>query len=264
MELNSFPFLFVEPSGLGFALENQYAVLRTSWAKIDGALSQPAISGNMVFRSYDKYDEFLDFVYKKPIILCYMPFDKWYRLPCEITELGKTEYDHTHNDMLECPITFTGISPWHDLEIVNKVVDPSGVGKTYSYSYAYTYGNETSTADIRIENINVDSPTRLVILGSATNPSWTLRHGDAVVSTGKVNETILEGERLVIDANPLSQEIAVYTSNMEFLRDVYGKSDFSTKRFIVLPQGSSNLSITEDGGGEVEAYLEVSRYGYSF
>ena len=61
-----------------------------------------------------------------------------------------------------------------------------------------------------------------------------------------------------MNADPLHYEIAVYTNKNVFLRDVISKSDFSTKRFVVLPTGESVLTFSSESDVVLSAYLEVS------
>ena len=63
---------------------------------------------------------------------------------------------------------------------------------------------------------------------------------------------------LVVDSAPASLEIAEYTIDNGFVRNLYQVSDFATARFLIVPTGESTLAFAHEGGGEIEAFVEVS------
>ena len=79
-----------------------------------------------------------------------------------------------------------------------------------------------------------------------------------MISRGKVAAIISEGNKLVVDSAPASLEIAEYTIDNGFVRNLYQVSDFATARFLIVPTGESTLAFAHEGGGEIEAFVEVS------
>lgn len=63
---------------------------------------------------------------------------------------------------------------------------------------------------------------------------------------------------MVVDSAPASLEIAEYTIDNGFVRNLYQVSDFATARFLIVPIGESTLAFSHEGGGEIEAFVEVS------
>lgn len=251
---------FHAPSGLGYRRTLTTMPSDYSWLITDDVLDQKNPSGEMVFKTYAAYQRFVAFVSNDtPLYLMYRPIDRWYRCRCKVTRLEKGEMSSP--SLLITPITFACLDTWHELvEAAQSTPDASG-GKTYSYSYPYRY-SDTSIASAAINNGSLQSPCKLHIFGYAENPLWELLQGGETILRGRVYATIPDGHKLVVNASPTEMEIAEYTRDNAFVRDLYAQSDFSTARFIYAPPGASTLSVTSASGG-VEAVVEVERLAYS-
>ena len=82
---------------------------------------------------------------------------------------------------------------------------------------------------------------------------------DKLVAAGKCNVTVAAGNKLVINSDPPNMELALYSLTNTFLANEYQNSDFSTERFLQRPVGDSKLYFLHDGGGLVDAYVEVKK-----
>ena len=253
LDLNDKSHFFGAPDGLGYekaisAIESGYSYIET-----DCTLLQKQISGEMRFSGYDQYSEFSRFS-RGDLQLGYMPIDTWYFVKCKIGSLGKGEI--TANQLI-CPIVFICSTTWFE-QLAVKKTNLSAAGKAYPFSYKYTYRDSTS-GTVVVDDVSMDSPCRIEIMGQAINPVWALSVNGKVVARGKINATIPQGHKLVVDSSPLSFEISEYTVSNEFIRNLYQSSDFSTARFIVLQQGKNTISFSHDGTSELTAYVEVSK-----
>lgn len=76
------------------------------------------------------------------------------------------------------------------------------------------------------------------------------------VAIGKVNATIPEGNKIVIDTTTIPYSIKEYTANGALVRDLYNLSDFSTKRFMYLEFGNNRISIGDDSSNKVTTEAE--------
>lgn len=249
---------FNAPSGLGFSKTYTTMQSGTAWLITDEAPSQSTISGEMVFFSYAKYQEFVSFISKTPLYLMYAPQSTWYTIKCNVQTLSKGEFKNAY---LSASIVFICFGMWYEA-VTAAQAELTGEMKRYSYSYPYTYA-ETATGTVAIKNGSLNSPCRLHIMGACTNPTWALSKSGERVLTGKVTVTIPAGHKLVVDADPDTMEIAEYTTDGEFVRDLYQYSDFSTARFVYAPLGDSTLTFSHDGTGDIKAWVEVERLAYS-
>lgn len=202
---------------------------------------------------YKSYDEFVRFCTKTPLKLCYKPLDRWYYLDCEVRTLDKSEISCG----LICPIDFIPFGSWYESVIAYRTALDKDFGKRYPYRYNYTY-TETARGAAVIDNSgSMESYCRIHVLGPCVNPAWALEQDGKVKVRGRVMASIPEGHELIVDSSPKSMEIAEYTQDGEFIRNLYQASDFATGRFVAVPVGESKMSFSHEGAGMIEAYVEV-------
>lgn len=247
---------FHAPEGLGFEETTEAYRISDSYILADAFLSQKSPAGEMVFKGYPQYKEFVDFISDGDLTLAYKPLDTWYYLKCRVQSMDKTEIGA--GNVLVCPIVFIGFGTWYEALTVISGVIGGGNSKRYPYPYGYKYG----AGNVLVASINngaITSPCRINIEGYVENPKWILYQGNTKICEGVVNVTVPSNQKLVIDSNPDSMEIAVYTMSNEFVSDAYQDSDFTTQRFIYLPAGECNISFV----GIANANVEVKKLAYS-
>lgn len=248
---------FHDPSELGFDRTINTMRSGSSYLETDSYYEQKTPSGKISFDGYAPFDEFVSFLGSGDMLtFCYKPLNRWYKAHCKVTSLTKDELD-TYG-RLESSITFTFFTSWYESLIYSKRTVPTEEGKVYDYTYPYSYV-DTNTALMEIENGSFESPTILTIFGPVTDPYWVLTQNGQTLYTGKMDVTIPDGHKLVVDSNPDHMEIAEYTSNNEWIQSLYEYSDYSTERFIYVPPGKSKFAVTSDGGLSISAYLEVDK-----
>lgn len=245
------------PDGLGFAIESEVRRVDNTFILLDDYIAQAEPSGEIIFKGYEQYEEFVRFVQVGGCVLGYKPLDVWRYLDVLIS-IGKSEISY-ENKKLICPVTFTAISEWYESEVVYETYgEPPEHRKEYNYTYPFTYMGGTG-GTIEIHNGLLESYMRIIISGVAENPRWTLTAEDGTEKEGKVNAIIGTGNVLVIDSHPATMEIAEYTASGAYVQDRYGDSDFSTERIFPLPPGDSALAVLDDTSATIEARIEVRR-----
>lgn len=249
--------LLWNPAGLGWGLTPTVNPVGTTYIVTETALEQPKPSGSVVFHTYEEYQEFLSFVQIGGLVLCYNPAGTWYYLDCTV-KLDKTEIKPENNRLI-CGITFYGTSQWYEktISMALSYVLPENA-KAYSYRYSYAYSGGV-TGSVRIQNGSLTSYFRLTIMGPVENPVYVLYQGGAQIARGKINATLVQGRKLVIDTNPATMEIAEYNLNNQFVADRYAQSDFTTERLFALPPGVSQLQVNDDNGPVTSAFVEVRK-----
>lgn len=245
------------PSGLGYEQDFDTVAAGYDFLVTAAYLQQKTVPGEIAFlgvNPYKDYQDFVAFCAKEPLKLAYRPLTEWYYLNVRVQSLSKTEI----TTGLLCPVDFLAFGTWYKSITVTKTESGGGAGKTYDYAYPYTYA-EGAIGSAKLNNTgSLPSYAKLHILGPCTNPSWALSQGGEVISRGKVAAIISEGNKLVVDSAPASLEIAEYTIDNGFVRNLYQVSDFATARFLIVPTGESTLAFAHEGGGEIEAFVEVS------
>ncbi|WP_302814493.1 phage distal tail protein domain-containing protein [Ruthenibacterium lactatiformans] len=94
----------------------------------------------------------------------------------------------------------------------------------------------------------------------ATDPVDIQKAAGLSISSGAVTTEIKEGQKLVVRSEADRLEIAIYTTENEWVEDVYQQSDFSTARFIYAPAGDSTLKFSHEGSQELNVSVEVRAY----
>ncbi|EHL68043.1 hypothetical protein HMPREF1032_00107 [Subdoligranulum sp. 4_3_54A2FAA] len=93
-----------------------------------------------------------------------------------------------------------------------------------------------------------------------TDPLDIQKAAGLSISSGAVATEIKEGQKLVVRSEADRLEIAIYTTENEWVEDVYQQSDFSTARFIYAPPGDSTLKFSHEGSQELNVSVEVRAY----
>lgn len=256
LDLMARDHFFHLPSGLGYQYEYSSTAAGYDFVVSEKLMVQKEVSGEMAFLGsdpYKSYQLFTSFCAKSPLKLAYSPQGKWYYLRCEVKTLEKSEI----STGLICPVDFIALSTWYEQSIVFQSQTDESAGKIYEYTYPYIYADTASGVALIQNRGNLPAYTKIHIMGPCTNPSWALEQGGEVLVRGKIFAGIPKGDKLVVSSSPGELEIAEYTTNNRFVRSLYQNSDFSTGRFVIVPVGDSRLQIGNEGGGLLEAYVEV-------
>lgn len=122
---------FHAPEGLGVANDLSISRVGDSYLVTDSRDAQPKPSGEMVFKGYAQYDEFLAFCRVGGLVLGYKPLDTWLYLDCW-ADISKGEISRDNNRLV-CGVSFTGVSNWYAKAVEYKANVDTGVGKVYGY-----------------------------------------------------------------------------------------------------------------------------------
>lgn len=246
---------FSTPDGLGFDETIEFAQMGDKYIDTFRCASRMTLSGEMRFAGYRQYNEFIGFLTDN-LVFMYCPYATWYEADCILQSIAKGEIDPASKELI-CSVAFTRKSLWHSNRTFIKSNPSVGDGKVYPYTYPYTYAEATS-GDMSIQNNGtVQSSCVIQILGPVSNPRWALIQNGEIIADGAVSADIPEGRKIIIDSDPSKLEIAEYTTNNVFVRDLYQYSNFSTARFLMIPPGNSIIRVLNAGAAEVDAYVEV-------
>lgn len=256
LDLTDRAHFFHNVGGLGFARDIDGVQVGYDFIVTRDDPTQKKPNGDMVFQTYAGYQEFVAFCAVTPLVLAYMPISTWHYLDCKVEKLGKTEIDKKTRCLI-CPVDFLGLGTWYASKKIYQVASGEAEGKTYPYTYSYTYV-ELAAGSVEVNNTGAEpSPCIIHIFGEAVSPSWALIKNGLTVLTGKINATIVAGNKLVVSSVTARLELAEYTVNGVFVRNAYQDSDFSTARFIMVPPGRSTISFTHEATTALAAVVEV-------
>lgn len=273
---------FYGVEGLGYEKEATFQRVKNRFALLKKQFVQQKIQGTVRFwqeNAESKYYNFAQFCQNSPLKLVYNPeemdtetyssnyvdgttlylgstyltADNYFR-DGYVTKIERGDGDGKE---LTVTIEFTAMTPWYKkISTWNYGYITSG-GKEYDYTYDYDYTQSSNNTISVTSDSRQPSPTKIFIIGPATNPSWNYYHDGVLTASGQVNITLPSDYRLVIDSTTVPYTIIEYDSDGAEVGDMYQSSDFSTDRFIHFEYGKNTLSFTDDDGAVLGVGVEA-------
>lgn len=247
---------FYKIDGLGFSQNAEFQRIEDRYALLNSYIDQNKITGIIRFWQPDAeldYFNFAQFCQNQPIMMDYNNNYGTYSRRGIITKIERSD---GNGNSLEIKIEFTAETPW--FKTVAEYNSGTIVGgKVYDYTYDYTY------SDSVINTVTIDSdsyqssPVRLVIFGQAVNPTWRHYLNDVLVSSGKVNGTVLANHRLIIDTTTIPYSIRQVDALGNQISDMYQQSDFSTSRFVRFGHGRNTVTFSADNTNILNVGVEA-------
>lgn len=249
---------FYSPDGLGFDKSFDSVQVGSAFTLTEDKLNQQIITGEIIFKSYEYYSEFNEFISNGDLTFAYQPrsYDVWYYRSCTVKRLKKDEIDKTTR-RLHCPVDFLCFSQWYESVIAERTVYEVSENSVFPLTFPFTFADKNIN-EVIIVNTNVNpAPCKIEILGPCSNPRWELKINDQTIANGKVSISLNESEKLVVDANIENMCIVKITEDSE--TNVYQYSDFSTDRFIYAPHGRCILRFYHDSEHALDITVEVRK-----
>lgn len=233
--LNNLRNFFHDPSGLGYIRTAEYTQIGDRYEIVKNGFEQATPTGLIRFKdevdntAYDKYLKFILFLQDMPLTLHYRS-NAHHKIDVIAESVQKTEYTKALRG-LDVAVTFRALSLWYD------EVEASG----------------TTTAVI-FSDTKQEGPCHLKISGPLSNPSWSQNVDGVQIATGSVTAEIASGEVLHIrtDTNPYR---LYKTNSNNVVTNLYGVSNFNTKRFMKLQAGLNTFICTGSSAISAEGRL---------
>ena len=233
--LNNLRNFMHDPTGLGFVRSSSYTQIGDRYEILRDSFEQATPSGMIRFKNepqnsaYDKYMKFTRFLQDIPLTLHYRS-NKHHMIDVVADILQKTEYTKALGG-LDVALSFRALSKWYD------EVEDAGTTKASLYS-----------------DTRNDGPCHIEITGVLTDPVWIQKVNGVQIMSGKVTASIASGETLHIrtDTNPYQM---YKTDGSGTVTDLYGSSDFSTERFVLLEYGENSIECTGAASVKVRGRL---------
>lgn len=232
--LNSFEYFFHDPEGMGFVRNATYRKIGNNYEIIQDSFDQTPKRGKIMFKStptisaYKRYLKFSNFLQEIPLTLVYQIPGGEFLLTCIPGTIEKTEINSAFG--MDVGIELIPLSMWY-----KEIKETSSTGGVIVRS-----------------DSKVESPCCLSFTGlTKTNESlsWSQELNGVEIMTGELDGvTIASTDTVIIrtDTNPYQ----IYKISSEDVKtDLYGKSDFATKRFPLLHKGVNEFIVT--GASEI-------------
>lgn len=236
-DLMSRDSFFATPTGLGFEEEADYVRVGTGFYDSGEHVDkQIEVSGSIIFSSYAKYREFVNYVSvnSKKLVLRYatdistfnngssietIPVGEPYSLNVVVTTLSKGELSNAYAGHIVCEIKFTATSNWY------KVVD-----------YGWKLATSGYTFDVDISDTSMDSPF-VVFIDKGRDPTITLYmdpyEGDPNHSHSSANWVEVGEIDIINDVETEeSSYTPVYYSSVDGALDCRAYGDYGRQSFV--------------------------------
>lgn len=249
---------FNSPDGLGFDKSFDSLQVGSAFVLTESNLNQQPITGEMVFKEYSDYSDFVKFIATGNLTFAYQPRNSttWYYRTCEVSSLKKSEIDpNTHR--LHCNVDFLCFSQWYESVFAERTNEVTGDSTVFPLTFPFTFV-DANTNEVNINNSNTSvAPCKIKIAGPCINPRWVLSANGEKIADGEVAITLNEGEYLIVDANIESMRIVKVSNEVE--TNAYQLSNFDTDRFIYAPSGKSTLLFSHDSSAALDVVVEVRK-----
>lgn len=230
---NNYTGFLTTVEGLGYDHSPEYQKVGSEYERLTDGINQKTIAGVIRFSdpySYQNFSKFALFCQDKDLTLCYRTPTGLFKRNGEVSKIEKSE----GGDCLKAKIEFVCSSLWYK-------------------EYDLTAANASSISVI--SDSLIESPCHVLITPSAaiTSASWTTYIDEVTDITGALSSIeVGTSETLHIrtDTNPYR----IYKSgNTE--TDLYSKSDFSKKRFMLIKKGVNRITFGFTGNIGIEGKI---------
>ncbi len=250
-DLNDVRNFFHGPVGLGFEMDNKFERIGNQFLLTGERIKQPEPEGQIRFKDYQAFNEFVKFLQKKPLKLQYQAADTYY-LNVVAKRIEKKEMEMLG---LIVSIRFSGLGLWYK-DVIKNIDGTEALGKVYPYGYPYLYADGSQAIVTVDSDSEIESPIVITIMGPCTNPTYTHYVNGIPVASGKIFYDLQEGRRIQISSK-VPYSIKELDDMGGELKDLYGKSDFSTERFLMMQSGTNEIAFVHDGAYELKAVVEA-------
>ena len=249
------------PNGLGYSYDIEYAQIGDNFIQNIRKLTQGQISGELIFKTYDKYKEFVDFiesavnlkfVYKIPLKKGTIEYFK----DIDISSVEKSEIGT--DGVLRVPVIFNCKSLWYEAKEVVYTIDSidNEVRWNFDWDSIFTaYDNR----NIIFENKgHAAAPFKLELNGEVSGPVITILEDDIEVNKLSLDGlVVLEGETFVYNTKETEQEITKVSSTER--TNLFNFLNPNFVNFFKLRKGASTIRLEADGeitSGKITIYVQ--------
>lgn len=250
LSLHSNTIMLYEPSGLGIGESREYGQQEYGFYGIGThEYEQPVISGTLLFlpgtqSPYKSYQEFVEWVQAaKNLKLVYVPYpgrELYMDVTLDRLELGEL----TKVGVLECPVTFSGLSPYHKrnplMYAFRSTASDNPMRFTFRFPFRFT---DSGAEDAVVFSPQGHYPAALeaVINGPVSNPRLICSNANTGEVYGDLDLTgvsVAEGDRIHYSSMPNADGIWLISGG-GVRTDLTGHLNINNNNWIRVPVGVS-------------------------
>lgn len=239
---------FSSPTGLGYSYQTDYKQIGTSYISNIRELNQGEIQGNLLFKNYDKYLDFIKYIQSSNQlkIVYTVPFNdgtsQEYFKDVDINRIEKTEMI---SGVLNCPISFLCKTIWYSKTQTVYTIAPTSNEIRWDFKWDSRFSSYDNRNIIFENKGHEDAPFLLQIDGFVLNPCIAIYFNGIKQNELKLNLEILEGEKLFYSTKDNDLFIYKVLTNGDIV-NLFNDLDLNNKNFFKLPKGICEIRLTAD------------------
>lgn len=249
------------PSGLGYSYNTEYAQIGDNFIQNIRKITQGQISGELIFKKYDNYKSFVDFiesandlkfVYKVPFEDGYKEYFK----DIDISSVEKSEIEE--GNILRVPVNFNCKSLWYEAKDVIITIDAISDELRWDFKWDSIFTSYDSNNIIFDNKGHTEAPFKIELDGEISNPVITiLEDGEEVSSLDLDGLVISSGEKFIYNTKDTEQQIIKKSGSTITNLFTYLNPNFIN--FFKLRKGESTIRLEADNeitGGKITIYIQ--------
>lgn len=274
LDLQSDLYFLWEPEGLGAGDGCDYAEIEYGFfGERETRYLQPEISGMLVLRKgaqepYASYRQFVDWVCAAAdgLKLAYAPYaGRELYMDVRVSSLELTE--KTGVGVLECPVTFTGLSPWHRKNPLAFLFQTDATENPMRFTFSFPFRFSSSGAGNALTftpSGHFPAALELTVNGPVSAPRFQCENA----ATGEVygvldlpGAAVAAGDRIVYSSRPNADGVWLVSGSAR--TDLTHMLNVNNENFFRVPAGAeclATLSADMEDGAQASHALYVHEY----
>lgn len=241
--------LLLDPSGLGFAMQNSYVRTGSRFMRTESLLQQGEIKGEVIAGNYKIFRGFANYIARSETLkLRYRSVenDDYFYRDVDVVELEKTEIQE-EGRVLRCPITMKCRSLYYQDAVIRYVVSATELDRRYTFPYPNRYSDYALRKDTFENDGHVDASMSFEIDGYCENPRIRISDGVNEIYDITFPVTIQTGERM--DYSSMDGDIHIlHVDENGTETNLVGSLSLDNDNFIRLPPGAYEVRFSSDTG----------------
>lgn len=193
---------FSSPSNLGYSKKIEFSKIGQTYVEVSEEEEQKNPSGNLFFKNYDKYKEFIDFIeFANKLKFIYkIPYEVGEKTYYKDTILKKIDKAEKSGKWLSCAVEFGGISLWYEENTVEYTINASENEMRWDFIWDTMFNDNNSQSIIYKNEGHVPAPILMEINGPVSNPVVEIYINDILYQRVEIKTTIAEYESLIYNS----------------------------------------------------------------
>ena len=231
--------------GIGYDYSMSYVRVGDTYRRTSKELNQCELSGNVIFKSYRDYQQFVNFIESsEELRVIYKPLDvEYYR---SVDFAGVTGVKQ-RGSTTECTLKLSCKGLYYTEDFRRYMIETIENEAKFDLTFPFVF-NDNSAVNVAINNIgHSEAEIMAEIYGYVENPEISLYVDGQLKSKVSFNIEVAENEVLFYSARDGEQ--AVYKVDAQGNKiNAVGSLSLENNNFYKIPKGNSSLKLTSNDG----------------